>query len=207
MIFKCFPVGMFESNSYILGSQGEGIVIDAGIKSSYITEFAEKNYLKIKYIILTHSHIDHICHIDEIKNATGALVAVHEEDAKGLVEELYNLSALMGMNKAFGKADILLKDGDSIEVGDLRFDIIHTPGHTKGCICVKSEKMLFTGDTLFRMSVGRTDLLGGSRQELKKSILDKLMKFEDDTIVYTGHGESSTIGYEREHNPFIKLGF
>ncbi len=207
MIFKCFTVGMFGSNSYILGSQGEGIVIDAGVKSSYITDFAEKNDLKIKYVILTHSHIDHICYVDEIRNITGALVAVHEEDAKGLVEELYNCSALAGMNKAFGKADIRLKEGNSLEVGDLRFDIIHTPGHTRGGICVKSEKMLFTGDTLFRMSVGRTDLSGGSRQELENSILDKLMKLEDDTVVYPGHGGSSTIGYEREHNPFIKFGF
>jgi len=204
MIFKCLPIGMLGSNCYILGNDGEGIVIDAGANSDNVMALVEKNALTIKSIILTHTHIDHICYVEELRKQTGAKVLVHELDARGLSDKLYNSADEYGVDKIFNIADSVLQNGDVLTVGDMKIEIIHTPGHTKGSICIKTGKILFTGDTLFRMAIGRTDFEGGSRVELDDSVINKLMKLEDDLVIYPGHGAPSTIGFEREHNPFIR---
>ena len=153
--------------------------------------------------MLTHAHIDHICKMEEVSKETGALVAVHHLDANALTDPKYNGSTLFGLNYTFSNADILLKDGDILETGGLKYEIIHTPGHSPGGICIKVGKSIFTGDTLFRNSIGRTDLGNGDQDELINSIKNKLMIFSDEVEIYPGHGASSTIGYEREHNPFL----
>jgi len=195
---------MFESNCYVVGNNGEGIIIDPGNKASSIIDLVNEMKLEIKYILLTHAHIDHMCSLDEVRSALGAEVMVHEADAPALSDEVLNGSALFAIGRTFKKADILLVDGYSFEAGGMEFNIIHTPGHSPGSICIKTGNYLFTGDTLFRMSVGRTDLGKGSHSDLMNSLRNKLMVFDDNVIVYPGHGESSTIAFERENNPFIR---
>lgn len=202
LILKRFPNGMVRSNCYVIGDSGEAAVIDPGVESTEILKFTDAENLKIKYIILTHVHVDHILYVDELRLKTGGKVAAHEEDAKVLGDPWYNGSMLFGLNYSFNNADILLKDGDVLEIGNLKLEIIHTPGHTPGGICIKTGNLLFTGDTLFRETIGRCDLGSGNQEDMKKS-LDKLMKMPPDTVIYPGHGTSSTIGYEKENNPFI----
>lgn len=203
MIYKRLATGMYFSNCYILGDRGEGVIIDPGVDSKEIWKNVTQLGLSIKYIILTHSHIDHICHVEEIKTLTNAKVAVHHLDAKGLMDARYNGSALFGLSQTYSEADMLLKDEDALEAGGVQYEILHTPGHTPGGICIKAENKVFTGDTLFRNSIGRSDLGYGDEGELKHSIKTKLLALPDETEVYPGHGTFSTIGYERENNPFL----
>jgi len=197
------PTGMLVSNCYIIGDNGEGAIIDPGADADEIIAKAREAGLEIKYIILTHAHIDHMVSMDMLREKTGAKVLVHEKDAPALPNSRINGSMLFGLDRKFSEADVLLKDGDVVEVGGLKLEIIHTPGHTPGGICIKVENCVFTGDTLFRLSVGRTDLGNGDHDDLMESLTGKLMKLDDETVVYPGHGTSSTIGYERKYNPFF----
>lgn len=194
---------MFASNCYIAGEGGEGVIIDSGADAGEVVQAVDGLKLKIKYIILTHAHIDHIASVDELRTSLGAKVMLHEREARALSNPLYNSSGLFGLKKVFKEADGVLKDGDILEAGGLKFEIIHTPGHTSGGICIKAGDNVFTGDTLFMMSVGRTDLADGDQDQLMDSIKNKLMMLKDDTKVFPGHGTSTTIGYERANNPFI----
>lgn len=203
MIFKRLATGMLSSNCYIIGDNGEGAIIDPGVGADEIVEAVEKLGIKIKYIILTHAHIDHIMSMDKVRESLGAKVLVHEKDAPSLSNEWFNGSYLFGANEKFGDADIFLKDGDTLDAGGLQLEIIHTPGHTPGGISIKVGNSIFTGDTLFRMSIGRTDLGNGDQEDLMDSLRNKLMKLEDDIVVYPGHGMPTTIGYERQNNPLF----
>jgi glyoxylase-like metal-dependent hydrolase (beta-lactamase superfamily II) len=200
MILECLPNGMFESNCYVLGVNGEGVIIDAGVDVSHVLKIVESNKLKIKYIILTHGHIDHICQIDKLRAAVGGSVAIHEKDADFLTNPVFNCSFIFGTDRTFKPTDITLKDGDVLKLNDINLEIIHTPGHTPGGMCIKSGGMVFTGDTLFRCSTGRTDLPGGSRDNIVKSIKNKLFVLPDETLVYPGHNDASTIGFEKRNN-------
>lgn len=202
MILKRLPTGMFASNCYIVGQNNKGVIIDPGAKKTNILEMVRQENLDIEYIILTHAHIDHIISMDEIREELRAKVLVHQDDSGSLLDPRYNGSKLFGVNKVFRPADILLKDKDIVDAGGLKIEIIHTPGHTPGSICVKIADNLFTGDTLFRMSVGRTDLGLGDYDQLMNSI-KRLMALDDETMVYPGHGTATTIGYERKNNPFV----
>ncbi len=204
MVLECLPDGMFGSNSYIVGDKGECAVVDAGVDSGDIIKAAEKLGLEIKYILLTHGHIDHICSVDRLRKATGAKALINAGDAEALTDPEKNGSGLFGYSQAFNPADGKLADGDILEVGGLSLQILHTPGHSQGCVCIKVGEVLFTGDTLFRRSIGRTDLSGGNFPQIIKSIKEKLMVLDESTVVYPGHGETSTIGYEKKNNPFIK---
>jgi len=198
-------VGPFASNCYIVGSPSdkEGMIIDPGDKAKEILKKVEDLGLDIKLIVLTHGHIDHTGALKEVKEATGAEVAIHGDDARSLRRQL--LSIIFGLfYPTPPPPDRLLKDGDSIDVGDLHFVVLHTPGHTPGGICLLGQGVVFSGDTLFNYSIGRTDLPGGSYSKLMNSIQTKLMTLPDNTVVYPGHGNETTIGAERRGNPYLQ---
>lgn len=203
MKIKSFELGYMKNNCYIVWDENtnEAAIIDpSNIKP---LAFIKENGLKLKYIILTHCHFDHIGGVRETANETGAKVAIHEQDAEGLVNNDLNLGTDFNRDFTQGNADILLKDGDALEVGTLKLTILHTPGHTKGGICILADEVLFSGDTLFWGSMGRSDFPGGNGAELIRSIKTKLMALDDKTRVYPGHGESTTIGEERRNNPYL----
>ncbi len=200
------PAGIYAANCYIIYPEDkkEGIVLDPGGDVEDIIAAIDSNDLNIKYIILTHGHADHIGGVKGLKNKLGVPVMIHEKDRELLVDGDKNLSSVMAMATVEIEPDVLLKDGDKIEFGGLTAEVIHTPGHTSGGICLKIGDNLFTGDTLFAGSIGRTDFLGGSYEEIIKSIKEKLVIYPDNTQVYPGHGPSSTIKNEKSSNPFLR---
>lgn len=206
MFFKCIKTGHIATNCYILGCEvtKEGIVIDPGFDGPDIINIIAEEGLKIKYIINTHGHADHIGANEEVKNYTGADILIHRDDADFLTDPAKNLSAYMGQAISGPKADRILEEGEVINFGNkLALQVLHTPGHTPGGICLKGKKFVITGDTLFAGSVGRTDFPGGSMKELLNSIKSKLLILEDEVIIYPGHGPSSTINAEKAGNPFL----
>lgn len=200
-ILKGLPVGPVEANCYIFGCARtrEAAIIDPGADEDLIKKLIDEEGLTPKCIINTHGHGDHIG-----ANAKFDVpVFIHKADAKCLTNPLKNMSIMMGILISSPAASRLLEDGDKITVGDLPLEVIHTPGHTPGSICLKWDETVFTGDTLFAEGIGRTDLPGGSEAEIIRSIKDKLFVLPDETKVYPGHGPATTIGHEKEHNPFI----
>jgi len=202
VIIKKLVVGPFASNCYIVGSEltKEGMIIDPGDEAGQILKSVRDGQLDIKFIVLTHGHIDHVGAVKEVKQATGAEVCVHTDDAKSISEQEGRLISMLVSGLSYpapSSPDRLLKDGDSIDLGNLHFLVLHTPGHTPGGICLLGNGVLFTGDTLFNYGVGRTDLPGGSYSQLMNSLHTKLMVLPDETIVYPGHGPETTIGAER----------
>lgn len=206
MIIEKLEVGPFASNCYIVGAESnkEGMIIDPGAEANKILGKVEDLGLEIKFIVLTHAHIDHIGALKEVKDATDAEFAVHTDDAKSLQMKPPAYVAPFFPPKNPPPPDRLLKGGDSIDIGDLRFLVLHTPGHSPGCICLLGEGVVFSGDTLFNFGIGRTDFPGGSYSQIMDSIHTKLMILPDNTIVYPGHGPDTTIGTERRGNPFLR---
>jgi len=205
VIFKKLLVGPLASNCYIVGSEAtkEGMIIDPADEADEILQSVKESGLKISLIVLTHGHPDHVAALKETKEATGAEVVIHTDDAESLQQQF--LGFLFGLSyPAPPPADRLLKDGDSIDIGDLHFSVLHTPGHTPGGICLLGHGVLFSGDTLFNYGIGRYDLPGGDYSQLMDSLQTKLMGLPDDTIVYPGHGPDTTIGTERQGNPFLQ---
>ncbi len=205
MIVKKLVVGPFASNCYIVGSESnkEGMIIDPGADAEEILKNIKDLGLSIKSIVLTHGHIDHIGALKEVKEATGAEMAIHTDEAKSLQEQ--SLSAVFGLSyPSPPPPDRLLKGGDSIDIGDLHFLVLHTPGHSPGGICLLGEGVVFTGDTLFNFGIGRFDMPGSSGRQLMNGIHTKLMVLPDNTVVYPGHGPETTIGTERQWNPFLR---
>lgn len=204
MIIERLEVGPFASNCYIVGDEagGQGMIIDPGDEAAKILAKIKKLELDIKHIILTHGHIDHAGALAEVKEATGAGVAIHTRD-KAVLEDR-SLSMFLGIPyRTLPVIDRLLEDRDVVSVGGLDFIVIYTPGHTPGGICLFGDGVLFSGDTLFRGSIGRADFPGGSYERLLESIQDNLMVLDDDIKVYPGHGPETTIGAERRGNPFL----
>ena len=205
MILKQLVVGPLAANCYIVGSEAskEGMIIDPGDEAGVILRNGKDLGLEIRFIVLTHGHIDHIGALKEVKEATGAEVAIHTDEAKSLPEQ--SLSKLLGLSYPTPlPPDRLLKDGDSVDIGDLHFLILHTPGHSPGCICLLGQEVLFSGDTLFNCGIGRADLPGGNYSQLMNSIHTRLMTLPDNTTVYPGHGPETTVGAERSGNPFLQ---
>jgi len=203
MKVKKIAKGMLSANCYILYKDSEAVVIDPGVKAKVIIEFLKENKLSLKYIIFTHGHIDHILYAKELKNETNAEIVVHYLDNELLVDSYKNGAYLFGLNNKFENGDILVRDGDQLIFSNIKLDIIFTPGHTPGGICIRYKEQLFSGDTLFYMSIGRTDLGMGDHEQLIDSIKNKLFVLSDSTIVYPGHGKNTTIGDEKRENLYI----
>lgn len=194
------------SNCYILVDTPSraAAVIDPGCNPDKIMEAIKDANADVKLIIDTHGHWDHIGANVPIQQQTGAKILIHKLDEPMLTDPELNLRKLFFGKGDGGKADRLLEEGDIIELGDLRLQVIHTPGHTEGGICLLCEDLLFTGDTLFRLSVGRSDLPGGDKTALLASLANKLKPLDDSLKVLPGHNSASTLGYEKEHNPFFR---
>jgi hydroxyacylglutathione hydrolase len=209
MILEILTVGELETNCYILGYEKtkQCVVIDPGGDFEIIEDHLKKLKLKVKYIILTHGHVDHIGALAQLKKVTGAEILIHSKDSAMLYDPHQNLSIFSGDKITATKADKLLEEGDIIQCGGIKLEVLHTPGHTPGSISLLIDKMIFTGDALFCGSIGRTDFPGSSYQKLISSIKDKILSREDDLIIYPGHGPSSTIGEERRNNPFLRGDF
>jgi len=206
VIIERIEVGPFASNCYVVGAESgqEGMIIDPGAGGKEILRRIEDLGLEVKYIVLTHGHIDHVGALKEVKEATNAQIAIHADDASSLqARNPLNMMYRMSL-QALPPPDHLLKDGDSLDVSNQRFLVLHTPGHTPGGICLLGDEVVFTGDTLFNLGIGRTDMPGGSHMELMDSIHTKLMTLPDNTAVYPGHGPPTTIGIERQWNPFLR---
>ena len=205
MILERLELGPFASNCYIVGDESvhEGIIIDPGAEAGRILKTVKAKGLAIKTIVVTHTHPDHIGAVKAVKEGTNAEVAVHADDS-GALKTASPMAAMHGFGIQAVPPDRLLKGGDSVNAGNLSFLVLHTPGHSPGGICLLGEGVVFTGDTLFNMSIGRSDFPGGNYNQLLTSIHTKLMILPDNTIVYPGHGPESTIGEERRGNPFLR---
>lgn len=203
-MFKKLPLGKFQTNCYIIADDAskEAAVIDPADDFQEIKQFIEKHKLKVKYILLTHAHGDHILALPELKAFSEAPIGINIGDEDMLRDCNINMSGQFTKIPIEAKADFYLKDGDILELGNTEVRIIHTPGHTKGGTSILFEKELISGDTLFLMGIGRTDLYGGDYNTLINSIKTKLFILPEDIKVHPGHGSSTTILNEKNNNPF-----
>jgi glyoxylase-like metal-dependent hydrolase (beta-lactamase superfamily II) len=209
LIIKRLVVGHLSANCYVTGyeSDGVGMVIDPGGNAGDIIKAIDASGLEIQTIVLTHGHSDHIAALRDIQDHTGAQVAIHTEDADFL-EGRGSYSSQFGIEyRTPHPPDRLLREGDNIEVGSLSFNVIHTPGHTPGSICLRTDDKVFTGDTIFRRGIGTTLMPGSSRRQLIESIQTRIMTLPDDIILYPGHGRETTVGAERRDNPYARGGY
>ena len=209
MIHKILPVGMLACNCSVVGDDQtkEAVVIDPGDEIDRVREILIKNDLKVRYIIATHTHIDHVGGLAQLHELTGAPVLMHQADLP-LYQAMSSQAAWLGVETPpLVDVDQFLKEGDRLCCGSLAFEVLHTPGHSPGSLSLHlagENARIFAGDTLFQGSVGRWDLWGGSQDQLLHSIHEKLLPFPDETPVFPGHGLSTTIGRERQSNPFLQ---
>jgi hydroxyacylglutathione hydrolase len=204
MIIKRLVVGPLENNCFIIEDEKtrEALVVDPGDEPDRILDLIVDKNLKLKYIVCTHAHFDHVGAIPELKNATSAKIVIHQDELDIYQHTKEQAAALWGYElDPLPDPDIFVSEGAILEIGDIKFEIIHTPGHSPGGICLYGEGIAITGDTLFAGTVGRTDLFGGDIEKLKRSF-KKLMALPDEIRVLPGHGPQSTIGKERAENFF-----
>lgn len=201
------PSGALQVNTYLVVDEetNKGFIVDPGGYNPVLTKMVKEENIDIEYIIITHGHSDHICGVNEHKNDfPNAKIVAHEEEKAMLSDTDFNFSASFGMPYTV-EADIYVKDGDVLSFGNTELKIFHTPGHSPGGICIYAEKenVLFSGDTLFRQSIGRTDFPGCSFNQLAESIHNKLFVLPDETQVFPGHMGPTEIGFEKRSNPFV----
>jgi glyoxylase-like metal-dependent hydrolase (beta-lactamase superfamily II) len=204
LIVEVFTLGELQANCYLVACEktGKAMVIDPGGDPAAVIQTANRLKLAIELIVNTHGHIDHMAGNARLRQSTGAALFIGAGDGPMLGNPALNLSSWVG-NPVAMEADGLLADGDCITVGELTFTVIHTPGHSPGGICLHTNGAVFTGDTLFAGSIGRSDLPGGDGEQLMASLEHRLMTLSSDTVVYPGHGPSSTIASEKRCNPFL----
>lgn len=199
------PVGVMGANCYLVYclKTKKAAVIDPGAEGKKIYRWVLEKELKVEYILLTHGHADHIGAVDELKELLGAKVGIHAADADMLTDERQNLSSYFAPVIKMQPADLLLHDGQELKVGDEKITVLTTPGHSRGSVAFFTTDGVISGDTLFAGSIGRTDFPGGSLEQLLQGVEQKLLVLPDDTPVYPGHGEATTIGTEKKNNPFL----
>jgi len=208
MIHEILPVGLLQCNCSIFGDEasGEAVVIDPGDEIGRITAILEKHHLRVKAIIITHAHIDHIGGAQKLKAATGAPVYMNANDQE-LYDHIDMQAHWLGMAPPEKTGiDVNAREGEVVKLGPAEFRVLETPGHTQGSIglWIPGENKLVAGDTLFLDSIGRTDLPGGNSKQILRSIHDKLLPLDDTVVVIPGHGPITTIGRERRRNPFLQ---
>lgn len=209
MLVKRFTVGPLYINCYLVACSEtkNGLIIDPGfserVELERVIRVADENKLQISYIVDTHGHPDHIAGNGMIKEATGAPILIHKNDAPMLTDANRNLSTMFGYHIVSPPADRMLHEGDLIQVGEVKLKVIHTPGHSRGSISLLGQDAVFTGDTLFAGSIGRYDFPDSSSEEIMRS-LKRLSTLPGHFKVYPGHGPISTIGEEKRRNPFLR---
>ncbi len=206
LMVRGIVVGVFQENCWVIGSRRtrEGIVIDPGDEPERILALAKDLGLTIKLIVNSHGHVDHVLAAPEVRRATGAPFLLHPGDNAIARSAPQSAARWLGYTpEQPPEPDAPLADGDTVEVEGLRLTVMHTPGHTPGSVCFYTDGLLFSGDTLFRGSIGRTDLPGGDFRQIMSSIVGRLLQLPDDTIVLPGHMQETRIGHERTTNPFI----
>ncbi len=205
MIIKRFIAGRLENNIYLVADEksSEAVLIDATQDLPEIQKAVKDLGVKVKYILLTHGHFDHILGLNSLKKSLNAPAVICKDDLV-ISDNINEFTRLFGLPDSVPpKYDMYIKDGDEILLGSYKIKVIHTPGHTEGGVCYLVDGKLFSGDTLFRGSVGRTDLFGGNFGKLSDSIKNKLFKLDDKTEVFPGHGDMTTIGFEKKYNEII----
>ncbi len=208
LMVRGIVVGLFAENCWIVGSRrtGEAICIDPGDQPEDILNLAKDLGVRIKYIVNSHGHLDHVLGVRRIKEATGAKFLMHSQDVP--IAKSAGQSAILLLGRYVEPPpdpDAFIEDGDEVDVAGVKLKVIHTPGHTPGSCSFYTEGMLFSGDTLFRGSIGRTDLPGGDYDQEMRSIIDKLLTLPEETIVLPGHMEETRIGIEKRTNPFVLM--
>ncbi len=207
-LVACITVGAYQENCYLYACPEtlEAVIIDPGDEAPRILERIQKLAFIPRYIINTHGHIDHICAIDEISTVYPVPLAIHPEDVYLYTDELSARSHGRVPPLVKRRPDLLLQDGDTISFGTLTLEVVHTPGHTPGGVCLLSRPYcIFSGDTLFRRSIGRTDFPGGNYAQIVASIREKLYALDEELVVFPGHGDPTTIIEEKYENPFINI--
>ncbi|HVP58857.1 MAG TPA: MBL fold metallo-hydrolase [bacterium] len=200
----CLVVGPIQGNCYLVkcNRAGDGVVIDPGDEAETISREIRRLGLHPEAILLTHGHIDHANAACDLRKSFRSRVVCHKLDA-GLVRAR-DEEPFFGIVHKPCSVDQEVADGDVLTVGGREFKVLHTPGHTPGSVCYLMDNLLFSGDTLFQGSIGRTDLAGGSEEAMRSSLLERLAKLDDRMVVYPGHGPSTTIGDEKRYNPFLQ---
>ncbi len=207
LMVRGMVVGVFQENCWVIGNRrtGEAICVDPGDQPDEILALARDMGVTIKLIANSHAHIDHVLGVHGIHSATGAKFLLHESDLDLLRNGWRSAAARFGLDVTQGPPDpdAFVRDGDTVEVEGLQLKAIGTPGHTPGSVSFYADGVLFSGDTLFRGSIGRTDMPGGSFEEEMTSICDRLLVLPEETVVLPGHMDETTIAFERKHNPFV----
>lgn len=207
MDIEIMPLGQLMTNCYIISNHEtkEAVIIDPADESDKIEAYIGESGLSVRGILLTHGHFDHINAAFQLRNAYHTKIYAYEEEREVLENAEFNCSLTLGGREVALAADVFLKDKDVISLAGLHIQVLHTPGHTKGSVCyyIRNHNVVVSGDTLFLESIGRTDMPTGNAHKLLESIRDSLLGIEDSVLVLPGHGDRTTIGYERKNNPFL----
>lgn len=200
MILKKFVVGDMGNNNYLIIDNNEAVLIDATGVIPELDSFLKEHNADLKYIFLTHGHFDHIGGVKKLQEKYGSKVYLHSGD-KEIVEGTNEFMQAVGLPPIdIPQIDVFINEGDKLKVGSVEFEVIHLPGHTPGGVGYKLDNMIFSGDTIFMNSIGRTDLPGGDFATLSKSIKEKIFTLPENTIIYTGHGADTSVSYEKKYN-------